>query len=136
MGGYGSGRSGGPTTESGFTLNLSKLLRDGLVRPGSFLAGSIVWTNTATGERVGSIGYEANLGQESGSARLKYTTTRWDGERRESDYWIQLETTPRWPEMVVHLSSDRRTGGETLPARRRIHFRITPGLPARIPLPT
>jgi hypothetical protein len=27
--------------------------------------------------------------------RLKYTTTRWDGERRESDYWIQLETTPQ-----------------------------------------
>jgi hypothetical protein len=27
--------------------------------------------------------------------RLKYTTTRWDGERRESGYWIQLETTPQ-----------------------------------------
>jgi hypothetical protein len=27
--------------------------------------------------------------------RLKYTTTRWDGERRESDYWIQLETAPQ-----------------------------------------
>jgi len=27
--------------------------------------------------------------------RLQYTTTRWDGERRESDYWIQLETTPQ-----------------------------------------
>ena len=25
--------------------------------------------------------------------RLKYTSTRWDGDRRESDYWIQLETT-------------------------------------------
>ncbi len=25
--------------------------------------------------------------------RLHYTTTRWDGERRESDYWIQLVTT-------------------------------------------
>jgi hypothetical protein len=25
--------------------------------------------------------------------RLHYTTTRWDGERRESDYWIQLATT-------------------------------------------
>ena len=25
--------------------------------------------------------------------RLKYTTTRWDGEKGESDYWISLETT-------------------------------------------
>jgi hypothetical protein len=96
MGGYGSGRSGGwLTTESGLTLNLSKLLRDGLVGPVSFRAGSLVWTNTWTGEQAGSIGYQAHLGQESGRVRLKYTTTRWNGERRESDYWIQLETTPQ-----------------------------------------
>jgi len=96
MGGYGSGRSGGrPTTEDGLTLSLSKLLRDRLFRPGGAWAGSIVWTNTTTGERVGSIGYEAHLGLESGRVRLYYTTTRWDGERRESDYWIQLVTTPQ-----------------------------------------
>jgi hypothetical protein len=96
MGGYGSGRSGGrPTTESGLTLSLSKLLRDQLFRPESVCHSSIIWTNTTTGERVGSIGYEAHLGQESGRVRLRYTTTRWDGERRELDYWIQLETTPQ-----------------------------------------
>ena len=96
MGGYGSGRSGGrPTTESGLTLTLSKLLRDRLFRPGCAWGGSLVWTNTTTGEQVGSIGYEAHLGQDFGRVRLKYTTTRWDGERRESDYWIQLETTPQ-----------------------------------------
>jgi hypothetical protein len=66
-----------------------------LAAAGSFRAGSIVWTNTSTGEQVGSIGYEAHLGQESGCVRLKYTTTRGNGERRESDYWIQLETTPQ-----------------------------------------
>jgi hypothetical protein len=94
MGGYGSGRSGGRlTTENGLTLSLSKLLRDQLFRPGSVCYSSIIWTNTTTGERVGSIGYEAHLGQESGRVRLHYTTTRWDGERRESDYWIQLATT-------------------------------------------
>ena len=59
------------------------------------MGGSLIWTNTTTGERVGSIGYEAHLGQESGRVRLYYTTTRWDGERRESDYWVQLETTPQ-----------------------------------------
>ena len=96
MGGYGSGRSGGrATTESGLILSLSKLIRDGLFRPGCAWGGSLVWTNTTTGERVGSIGYEAHLGQELGRVRLRYTTTRWDGERRESDYWIQLETTPQ-----------------------------------------
>ena len=44
MDGYGSGRYyGRPTTESGLTLNLSKLLRDGLFRPGAW-GGSLVWT--------------------------------------------------------------------------------------------
>jgi hypothetical protein len=96
MGGYGSGRSGGrATTDSGLTLPLSKLLRDKLFRPGSACYSSLIWTNTSTGERVGSIGYEAHLGQESGRVRLKYTTTRGDGEKRESDYWIELETTPQ-----------------------------------------
>jgi hypothetical protein len=96
MGGFGSGRSGGRlTTENGLTLTLSKLFRDGLFRPGCAWGGSLVWTNTTTGERVGSIGYEAHLSQESGRVRLKYTTTQWDGERRESDYWIELETTPQ-----------------------------------------
>jgi hypothetical protein len=66
-------------------------LRQDVVSKGA----ALIWTNTTTGERIGSIGYEAHLGQESGRVRLKYTTTRWDGERRESDYWIQLETTPQ-----------------------------------------
>ena len=97
MGGYGSGRSGGrPTTDRwAHALTLSKLLRDGLFRPGCAWSGSLVWTNTTTGERVGSISYEAHLRQDSGRVRLRYTTTRWDGERRESDYWIVLETTPQ-----------------------------------------
>lgn len=74
-------------------MSLSKLLRDKFFRPGSACYRSLVWTNSATGERVGSIGYEAHIGHESGRVRLKYTTTRWDGEKRESDYWIELETT-------------------------------------------
>jgi hypothetical protein len=94
MGGYGSGRSGGrPTTDSGLTLTLSKLLRDKLFRPGSAWAGSLIWTNTTTGERIGSIGYEAYLGEDNGRVRLHYTTTRQGGEKHSSNYWIQLETT-------------------------------------------
>jgi hypothetical protein len=96
MGGYGSGRSGGrATTDIGLTLSLPKLMRDRLFRPGCAWGGSLVWTNTTTGEQVGSVGYEAHLGEESGRVRLYYTTTRWGGERHESDYWIQLETTPQ-----------------------------------------
>jgi hypothetical protein len=140
MGGYGSGRSGGwLTTESGLTLNLSKLLRDGLVGPVSFRAGSIVWTNTSTGEQAGSIGYEANLGQESGRVRLN--TRQPDGTESAASPITGSSSTQR-----LNLSaagdggssapSDRRTGGETLPAQRRIHFRVAPGLPAHICLPT
>lgn len=96
MGGYGSGCSGGrPTTDSGLTLSLQKLMRDRLFRPSYAWGGSIVWTYTSTGEQVGSIGYEAHLGQDAGRLRLKYTTTRYGGEKHESDYWIQLETTPQ-----------------------------------------
>ena len=98
MGGYGSGRSAGrdgATTEDGFTLSLSTLFRNQHVRPGCAWSGSIIWTNARSGERVASISYEAHLGQESGRVRPKYTTTRRDGERGESDYWIPLETTPQ-----------------------------------------
>jgi hypothetical protein len=96
MGGYGSGRSGGrATTDSGITLNLSTLLRDQRFQPGCAWSGSLVWTNTSIGERICSIGYQADLGQETGRVRPHYTTTRWDGEKRESNYWIQLETTPQ-----------------------------------------
>jgi hypothetical protein len=53
MDGYGSGRSGGgPTTDSGLTLTLSKLLRDKLFQLGSVCCSSLIWTNTATGERI------------------------------------------------------------------------------------
>jgi hypothetical protein len=94
MGGYGSGRSGGrPTTNSGLTLTLSELGQS--LRPGCMSSGSIVWTNTTTGERTGSIGYEAHLDQRCGRIRLIYTRTGWDGERRVCDYWIGLETTPQ-----------------------------------------
>ncbi len=82
------------TTEDGLALSLSKLLRDRFFRHGR-ASGSLIWTNTTTGERVASIGYDAHLGGESGRVRLYYTTTRSDGQRHESDYWIQLVTTPQ-----------------------------------------
>src|SRR4051794_8660732 len=96
MGGFGSGRYGGrPTVEDGLTLNLSKLFRDGLLRPGQSSHGTLTWTTVGTGKRVASIGYLAILDDERGRMRLQYTTTRWDGTKRNSDYWIELATTPQ-----------------------------------------
>ncbi|HYF53926.1 MAG TPA: hypothetical protein VEA41_06680 [Salinarimonas sp.] len=96
MGGYGSGRSGGgPTIEDGLALDLGKLMRGRLFRPGQAWGGSIVWTNTRTGEQISSIGYQAQLGDEHGRVRLHYTTTRRNGEKHASDYWVELETTPQ-----------------------------------------
>lgn len=97
MGGYGSGRSGGrPTVESGLTLDLYRLIRQGLVKPGCHCSGPIVWTRVGTGERVASIGYQAEMGVDQGYVRLCYTTTStWGGEKRDSDYSIVLATTPQ-----------------------------------------
>jgi hypothetical protein len=67
MGGYNSGRHGGrPAVEDGLTLNLNTLIREGLFCPNQDRRGSIVWTNTTTGERVGWIGYHAEPSSSSG----------------------------------------------------------------------
>ena len=62
--------------------------------PGHSRSGSIVWTNSY-GEHVSVIGYEAHLGSERGRVRLRYTSTLWGGEKRDSDYVIHLITTPQ-----------------------------------------
>ena len=97
MGGYNSGRHGGrPTVESGLTLDLYKLIRDQIFRPGQNWGGSIIWTRVGSGERVGSVSYQAFMGDESGRVRLYYTSTNsWTGEKHDSDYWIELATTPQ-----------------------------------------
>jgi hypothetical protein len=110
MGGYGSGRSGGrPTTENGLTLNLSKLMRDRSLRPGAASSGSLVWTNTTTGERVGSIGYEAHLGQESGRVRFSYTKTRCTSQPFRSSNWRPETGHPHSPSNA-DLGHMRRSG--------------------------
>jgi hypothetical protein len=81
--------------ESGLTLNLYKLIRQGLFRPGHCWE-SIFWTRVGSGEQVGSVCYEAYMGGDCGRVRLRYTTTRaYNGEKRDSDYTIALEATPQ-----------------------------------------
>jgi hypothetical protein len=94
MGGYGSGRSGGaPLIEDGLILDINKLRRDGLLGPGIQRRGSLEWTETSTGRSVGSVEYEARIGDEEGTLRLIYATTRYaTGEKIRSDYEIGLET--------------------------------------------
>lgn len=76
MGGMGSGRSGGrPTVEDGLTLNLNKLIRERTFCPNQERSGSIVWTNSVTGERTAWISYRAALEEEHGRVRLTYTST-------------------------------------------------------------
>jgi hypothetical protein len=96
MGGFGSGRHGGkPTVEGGLVLDLNKLIRDRLFRPGSW-SGSLVWTEVYTGRRTADLRYEVHMAAERGHVRLRYTTTDpWSGEKRHHDYPIELATTPQ-----------------------------------------
>ena len=96
MGGYGSGRHGGrPTVESGLTLDLPKLLRDGHFRPACGWGGALRWTDTYSGRHIASIGYQGHLGDEDGRVRLTHTTTLLTGEKHAADYWVGLTTTPQ-----------------------------------------
>lgn len=93
MGGYGSGsyyRWGSKqTVEDGLTLDLNKLIRDGSIKPGVDWQGTLVWTNTRTGEKVASIGYEANLIKpDNAYMRLHYTHND-----QPQDYKVRLTTT-------------------------------------------
>ena len=81
---------------SGLTLDLYKLIRQRLLVPGQFKYGSIIWSFVGSGERVGSVDYEAHMAADRGHVRLRYTSTPADnGEKRYSDYTISLETTPQ-----------------------------------------
>ena len=112
MGGRRSGRRAGrATTDDGLWLSLSNSRAIGCFGLDARGGGSLVWTNTTAGDRVGSIGYKADLGQDSSRVRPKYTSTRWDGEHRELEYWIQLEnnTSTLWrPRQVrdAQMSTD------------------------------
>lgn len=94
MGGFGSGRQGGrPTTDSGLVLDVGRLLRQRILRPGEARTGTILWTYVGSDQKAGSVGYEAHLCNEWGRLRLHYTTTSWGDEKHRSDYWVSLDTT-------------------------------------------
>ena len=93
MGGSGSGWRGSSKTtiEDCLILATAKLMRDKMLRPGLCSWTSLTRSNTATGEKLSSIGFDVNLGADSGTARLHYTR-RSAGEAM--DYHVNLTTTP------------------------------------------
>ena len=94
MGGPGSGRYWDrkrTTVEDCLTLEINRLVREGLVRP--WISGSRVWTNTFTGKRTASVGYQVEpVEGDDLILRLLYTPTI-RGEKREVDPPIYLTTT-------------------------------------------
>jgi hypothetical protein len=109
MGGLMSGRYGGrPTVESTRTLDLYKLIRQGLLRPGHNLSRSIVWTRAGSDEPVGAIDYEAHMTGNKGHVRLRHTIT--DAGSAEAG-----PAQPRWSRPV-------NAGGTGHPSARSVEI--------------
>jgi hypothetical protein len=86
MGGWGSGRR--PVRrkcEQLLSLDVRRLAREGLLRPGSSFARS--WSYG--GEPAGSIG--VTVGADD--LRLRYTWTPYDQQPRQLDYWVAIVRT-------------------------------------------
>lgn len=93
MGGSGSGSwyrwNSKTTVEDGLTIDLCKLIRHKLVVPGKHVSGSIIWSRVRDGEKVASIGYEANLiNPDTAWMRLHYSHNG-----KPVDYRVHLTTT-------------------------------------------
>jgi hypothetical protein len=95
MGGCGSGRSGGrPMVEDGLTLNLNKLIRERTFCPNQERSGSIVWTNSVTGERTAWISCRAAL-EESTAGCVSPTRARTPGRARRTGRTTGSSSRPR-----------------------------------------
>ena len=123
MGGLGSGAwyrwSSKPTVEDGLKFDLARLIRQRNVIPGTWVSGSLVWSLVGSGERIASIGYEADLcNPDNAWMRLHY---RNDDEPH--DYRVNLTTTRpnyggrRW----WFRSSFRRSSMPMPPSQSDIH---------------
>ena len=126
MGGYGSGRTRGKKVlvEDCLVLSVGTLQRDKLLLEGLHASGVLTWTNTATGEKLSSVGYEVDTIDTAAFVRLHYTMTR-TGEA--VDYRVRLTTAPlpwggvRWAFLCPNLSCGRACRKLYLPRGGR-HF--------------
>jgi hypothetical protein len=107
-------------------LSAARLTHLGMLRSNACGPGIVSWTNTVTGEKVSSIGFDADTGHDTGTARLHYTRTN-AGDAM--DYRVSLTTTHlpwgglRWwficPLTVNGRSCGRRVGKLYLPPSGR-----------------
>ena len=138
MGGWGSGSwsrwNKKNTVDDGLSLDINKLVRDGLIVR-DYATGSLRWTNTRTGNETASIGFILEPLENGLIMRLHYTRTGRNGDKENLHYPIELQTTRAllWrAAVVVHLPlGGERTalwpaGGETLPASGWKIFRLPP----------
>lgn len=96
MGGWNSGRSGGrPTADSCLQIDLAALLRNGRIREGDYVTGSLRWT--CRGEPSGSVSYACNMfDPHRATLRLNYTRGP-DEQREQVEQTIALRfTTPHY----------------------------------------
>jgi hypothetical protein len=95
MGGYGSGRSGGRlTVESGLTLDLQRLFKSGWLKADARILGLLQRTVVSTGKEAASMGFESDLGQETGYVQLRWTSTNQrSGEKSQRENRITLTTS-------------------------------------------
>lgn len=93
MGGYGSGTRGGwvrPIVEHSTVLDVDRLVRHGLIAPGLYRSGSLVWRNIDTGEETGSVGFVSDTQDDRGRFDLSY---RLGSERRLVECPARLATS-------------------------------------------
>lgn len=97
MGGCGSGRSAEKAIfENGSHVDLDRLIRDGLIRPGC-RSGSVVWRSGRTGEQTASVAYTARMDVDTGSGlfEIRYSTTDWHSDRHDVHQQVPLEGEPQ-----------------------------------------
>ena len=100
MGGYGSGvpymKNQRPVKEDGLTLNLETLFKKGILPIENNIEiynGSLQWTNTTTGRKTASIGFDfRSVDVDEKRMVLKYTNT-YRGQKTEVKLDIRLECT-------------------------------------------
>lgn len=82
------------TTSECKRVELSYLLKAGLIVKGATVTGGVLnWTDQA-GHKVGSIGIDTKYTVKEKYIRLHYTITTSQGERRDLDYKIELYPLP------------------------------------------
>ncbi len=94
MGGWGSGRQNGkPLAEEAKRIDVSWMLRKGLLRPGARGSGSLSWNRG--GEPVGNIGFTFDMiDPDAAHMTLQFTVTRWgEAEGRRQSQHVRLSYT-------------------------------------------